>query len=177
MHQKGPISVYLTPETDRALDERAQEEGATKPELIVEYVAEGLCLPEAVPPGGWQEPSVVMPSETSPRIMRTIYLDDRMEGLLASRAGSESMPKSRLVDRFCLEGLARPPSAGTIAARAKERRIAWHKGRIEHFQRLADEAAKRLASEIARFRTSCPHVRVNPSHVCEDCGATVTCSP
>lgn len=178
MHQKIHVSVSLDPETDRALEARAKTEGVTKSELIVEYIAEGLCLPDAVPSGGWQDVTpAIAPIGADPKIHRTIYLDFSLLGTLSGRAESEGMSKNRLADRFCREGLARSPSDGRIASRAKERLISGYKARIEHFKEIADKAAKTLVEEIAKFQKSCPHLRLTgdpASPSCDDCGAPMT---
>lgn len=175
--QKSLRTAYLTPEVDKGLDARAEAEGVTKGELVREYIEEGLGLAASFTPRfEGEDPIFTPPAPPSKKIMRSFYLTSLQEGTLSSRASGERVNSSQLIDRFCAEGLARPPSGGAIALKAKRLLVAEHKAKIEDFTRDALEARNTLDAAVAEFLKVCPHVDLPdtlPLAICRDCGATV----
>lgn len=176
--QKSYRSVYLDTETDRALETRAQAEGVGKPMLIVAYIEQGLCLPEAALMGGepaqdaeaWSDPP-------GPKVLRSIYVDSGLSLQLASRAEGEKISANQLIRRFCAEGLARPSSQGRILRRTQEAFVAQQKAKIAHLWQAAEKAYAEALEAQEAFKTGCPHLRLPgtlPLATCEDCGAIVT---
>ena len=175
--QKSLKSVFLDPEIDRGLVGRAKLEGVSKGALVVEFIEEGLCLPSAavLPPFEGEEP-VLAPKgpPPAPRILRSVYLAPELALRLSSRVSAERTHASQLIARFCAEGLARPPSGGAIALKAKQRLVVEHKAKIEELSRIAREASLDLEKAIAEFAKLCPHLQSTgnlPLSTCQDCGA------
>ena len=170
-------SAYLAPAIDAALEARAKEEGVGKGALIVAYVEEGLCLPGAPRTEGTVETTMLQTDPSAPKILRTFYLGFTTADLLASRASSEGLNVSRVVTRFCAEGLSRPPSGGGILRRTQESFIAEQKAKIAHLAQKARDAIQALQEAEAGFMAECPHLHFAgnlPIATCQDCGRIVT---
>lgn len=171
-------SAYLDPAIDAALETRAKEEGVGKGALIVAYIEEGLCLPGAPRTSeGTVETTALQLAPSAPKILRTFYVSGSSAGLLGSRASSEGLLGSRLVERFCVEGLSRPSSGGGILRRTQESFVAEQKAKIAEIGQRAHDAYAALQAAQEAFAASCPHLQLSgnlPIATCQDCGAIVT---
>jgi len=175
--QKVLKTAYLDCRIDAELKARAQTEGVGRHELMVAYIEEGLCeVPPNLSTEGEAAPEAP-PGQKTARILRNVYLDQALSMALSSRASGECTPSSRLIERFCAEGLARPPSGGRILRRSQERLVTEHKAKIEDLFRASVEATRRLREARQAFRLACPHLHVSAdvsTDRCDDCGASVT---
>lgn len=171
-------SAYFTPEIDKALETRAEAEAVSKGALIVEYVEQGLGLSQSTDPD-FEAERPIQASSTAlvPKVLRSFYLPVDLDLAVSSRVSAERAGWGRLIVRFCVEGLAGPPSGGMVAVKAQRRLIAAHKAKIEHLRRLALDARHDLDAAIAEFRKTCPHLPRDehpPTETCQDCGLTIT---
>lgn len=157
MNAKSPQGFYLDPETIRALDERAKEEGVSRSDLIVEYIVRRIA-------SGPPKPARGTPGDAG--IQMQIYLDGQAALNLSDRAAFEGLSVAGLIVQCCLEGLALPSTGGEAARKAGERLVAFCRSRIDEFLRRARYARERAIEEIDKFRKACPHARVIETSEC-----------
>ena len=106
-------TIYIDPEVDDRLRELAACSDLSKAELFRRYLAAGIKAAKA-------RPSVfaaLMPTNSQPLVLRTVYMDPKLDDRLRVQAFDERVSKNDLMRRYVQLGM----SLTTVQPTAKAR--------------------------------------------------------